>query len=241
MKNNGIQFSIVVGGNPITEYPLHKNGITKYYVEGREGSEYEIHVTNNFGGDVEAVISVDGRSIVDGKEAGNLSQGYIIHFGSSVVIPGWLVDGQTAAKFAFSGKHDSYAAKISNGDVTNVGVIGIRVFTRKKPVKAISSQFDVDRVFNSDNILRSATRGIAASGASSQSIGTKFGEATEFKTTKVNFERGAELCTMALYYDNASGLRKRGIDISPEGKKFLESPDPFPADTGCTPPADWKR
>ncbi len=79
-------------------------------------------------------------------------------------------------------------------------------------------------------------RGIAPA----QTLGTGFGEATDFNTTKAEFQRGDLLCQMLIYYDDKRGLKKRGIDVA---APTVTRPSAFPADepTGCKTPAGWKR
>lgn len=90
---------------------------------------------------------------------------------------------------------------------------------------------------NSDSILRSATRGGEVE-YEAQSLGTEFGAATDFKTKTVSFNRGDHLTTLALYYDDREGLKRRGINV-----EYIQAvgnkPNPFPADVGCEPPPGW--
>jgi hypothetical protein len=73
------------------------------------------------------------------------------------------------------------------------------------------------------------------------SLGTAFGDATEFATVKVAFIRGGTLATMTLYYDDAKGLRSRGIEMR-KPRKRRDQPEAFPAmQEGCVPPPGWRR
>ena len=126
MLLNNLELRILVKGRPIAEYP-HQGQI---FIEGRAGSEYEIEVRNHTYQRVEAVLSVDGLSVLDGKPAGHQSRGYLIEAGRVIRIPGWLVDSLTVAKFAFSAQPQSYTAQSGN-DARNNGVIGAMVFREK--------------------------------------------------------------------------------------------------------------
>ena len=128
MRLNDIELEVLVKNRPILEYP-HQGLV---FVEGRAGSEYEIEVRNVTAKRVEAVISVDGLSVIDGKQAGPLSTGYVIEAHKSLRIPGWMLNHQSAAKFAFADKADSYATQ--SGEARNNGVIGVMVFREKPPV-----------------------------------------------------------------------------------------------------------
>ena len=123
---NQVEMTVHVKGRPITEY----NHRGQTFVEGRDGSEYEIEIRNRTAGRIEAVLSVDGLSVIDGKPAGASSSGYMIDAGQTVLIPGWKLDDSTVAKFAFAGKGESYATKMT-GDSRNNGVIGVMAFSEK--------------------------------------------------------------------------------------------------------------
>lgn len=72
-----------------------------------------------------------------------------------------------------------------------------------------------------------------------QTLGTGFGDATDFKTQKTEFKRGDLLAMMVMFYDDARGLKKRGIDVS---RPIPRTPNAFPADqNGCLPPKGWSR
>lgn len=301
MQLNNITLRVLVKGRAIKEHVSPLNQQT--FIEGREGSEFEIEVTNNNHFDVEAVISVDGRSITDGEPAGQHSRGYILRANKVTRIPGWKVDGDTAAKFTFTGaKGGSYVEQVG-GEALNKGVIGLMVYKplyvprppvfRNPPVRAFMSKgmggsgslrsattLNVlgsrertkgisggDASWASDNIAygnaaeslsfgattasmtgsATASANNIAVGASidldalaqQQTLGTEFGEATQFQTTEVQFQRGDLLAMLVLYYDDKQGLKRYGIDF---GRK-PEPRNPFPADhkpsTGCTVPEGW--
>jgi hypothetical protein len=120
-----IEMVVLIKDRPIYEYE-HNN---QYFVEGRAGSNYELQLTNHTSGRVEVILSVDGLSVIDGKEAGPHSRSYLIDCKSSLKVPGWLLDSGSAAKFAFAGKGNSYASQIDRGQ--NIGVIGALVYKEK--------------------------------------------------------------------------------------------------------------
>lgn len=126
MIRDNIELTVLVRGRPITEYP-HQDQV---FVEGRAGSEYELEIRNHSYGRIEAVVSVDGLSVIDGKLAGTESRGYLLRAKDSIRIPGWRLDGTQVAKFAFAGKGASYASQMT-GDARNDGVIGVMAFREK--------------------------------------------------------------------------------------------------------------
>lgn len=276
MLHNKIEAKIKVKGRTINEY-FHEG---EHFVEGRGGSNYEIEITNHSNERVEAIISVDGLSVVDGKEAGPNSSGFIIGAGETETIPGWMVDSKTAAAFMFSDKKNSYAATATNGSTKNNGVIGVMAFSEKaKPRHVFLGTSSPMRqlvgssagVYGSNGPSGDAgwndrPRGICASSATlsstydasinnmsigststasipevEQTLGTGFGSSTDFATHTVTFERGDMVSMIVLYYDNAKGLRARGIDLDRRKSYSNAKPSAFPAlAQGCTPPPGWK-
>ena len=298
MNLNELELAILVKGRPILEY--QHQGLT--FVEGRAGSEYEIEVRNDTYQRVEAVLSVDGLSVLDGKPAGHQSRGYLIQPRGVIRIPGWLLDSLTVAKFAFSGMPQSYAAQSGN-DARNNGVIGAMVF-REKPQPAIlpftppySPWPTVSPTIGSPlrgfapatNMTWSSSSTSSSAGGAGmsagmglgmgtsmgdlvggappaqcynaainqgvgpevtvnadtfveQSLGTAFGEAKQFATHTVAFERGDVLATLLCYYDEKRGLKARGIKIPRQARQKPPQPQAFPAGlTGCQPPPHWQR
>lgn len=284
---NNFEIRLLVKGRPVVEYG--HNG--KTFVEGREGSEFEIEFTNRTNTRVEAVLSVDGLSITDGQAAGPNSAGYLVDPHKSVVIPGWKRTDEEVANFFFAGKAKSYSTQMT-GSSANNGVIGVMVFAER--VKAFTHLLG-------GSVLRSAVpMGLAGSAggamhfvdqgsligysatsttadasaspfatgmnytgnASTSSVegrtrsrriqqepeaaqvnqlGTGFGRAQEFHTEVVQFERGDLASRMVIYYDNARGLKARGIEVGRKSRTqyTAQEPQAFPG-MGCTPPPGWR-
>lgn len=130
MLRNNFEFSVLVKGSSIKEY--EHNGAT--FIEGKEGTEFSLRLKNNTHQRCLAVITVDGKSVIDGTP-GSVDDGggYVVNAYSSVTIPGWRLDDSQVAKFVFSDKEDSYAVAAGDGD-DNVGVIGCAVFFEKQLV-----------------------------------------------------------------------------------------------------------
>ncbi len=127
MNRNNVDVRLLIKGRPITEY-LH-NGNT--FVEGRSGSNFEIEIINRNSFQIEAIISVDGLSVIDGKDASEQSSGYLLKANETLRVPGWKLDDKTVAAFVFAGKEGSYATQ-TTGSSRNTGVIGVMAF-REKP------------------------------------------------------------------------------------------------------------
>lgn len=111
------------GKRPADEY-YHQGQV---WIEGREGSNYTLRFTNRSPNRVLAIFSVDGLDVLKGKPAGHLSEGYVVNANSTIDIPGWKLNNNTAAEFFFSRSKSSYVSKIG-GNVNNTGVIGAMVF-----------------------------------------------------------------------------------------------------------------
>jgi len=66
-----------------------------------------------------------------------------------------------------------------------------------------------------------------------KSLGTGFGDAVEFETQKVEFQREANHCAVfAFFYDTLKNLRRAGVPVQQFARHYSESydtgPDPFP-------------
>lgn len=292
MNRNNIDVRLLVKGRPITEYFHNGN----YFVEGRDGHEFEIEIINNNPFRALAIVSVDGRSVLDGKEASDQSPGYLFEANQTIRIPGWKLDDATVAKFFFAGKKSgkTYEQQMT-GSAQNGGVVGVMAYREKarSPVNhavfrsalpsaspgytpqwwsytgGVTGDFAIggiasgpitSNVCSSSMCATSSTpdaevytstasqpRRIQTSPFSPKpetlnNLGTGFGEAATFETRAAQFERGDLLTVAILYYDNARGLKARGIQVGrPSRVRFNQAPQAFPGmqGGGCTPPAGW--
>jgi hypothetical protein len=123
---SGYQIEVLVDGHPTQTY--WHDGET--FVLGRLGDRYTIRVNNRTGRRVEAVVSVDGRDVIDGKP-GDFAhkRGYLVPAWGEVEIDGWRLSQWQAAAFRFSSVADSYAGRM--GNARNVGVIGVAIFPER--------------------------------------------------------------------------------------------------------------
>lgn len=122
------QMKVLVDDKPIQEY--HKDSRT--YVEGRKGSRFSLELTNLTGRRILAHPTVDGLSVMTGKEASrnDNTDGYVLMPHQRLVIPGWRLNNETVADFFFAGGGGSYAEK--SGKPRNRGVIGCAVWEQKQ-------------------------------------------------------------------------------------------------------------
>jgi hypothetical protein len=206
------------------------------YVEVPPVGAYSIRLRNPGASRLLVVLSVDGRNVLDGKSAGYDGLGYVLDAYTTVDVPGFLVNGETAAKFTFSTAEDAYVAVMGDG-TRNVGVIGAAVFREKAEVAiraTWSARSPDDSYHRASAVLRSASGG---SKGISASVGTAFGQATDWRTRVVDFQRAttspAEVVT--LRYATREQLVAWGVPVD-----TAPVPSAFPASEGCPPPAGWR-
>jgi hypothetical protein len=99
------------------------------YVVGQAGERYSIVLTNHTGHRFEAVGTVDGLDVVNGKPGDLSYRGYVLMPYATLEIDGFRQSHDTVAAFRFGRVADSYAAQ--TGDARNVGVIGIAFFAER--------------------------------------------------------------------------------------------------------------
>jgi hypothetical protein len=289
MQTNNVEMTVIIHGKPGSDV---KSNIAREftspqdrqnYIEGRPGSEFSIRLKNHNPYRVLVMLAVDGLSVLDGKAAGAKSPGYVLEANDSLDVPGWVVDGSTAAKFFFAAQEKGYSAAVGQG-VENTGVIAVQAFREKNARVDLANRGTSFRGFargaGGQSVGGSMVKGMAASrgmsdafggsaslssfGATSfndssdfvsasacmsmdadqgsteeQKLSTGFGDATDFKTTKTEFQRGDLLAAMVLWYRDERGLRNVGIDVN---RPIERRANPFPADsTGCAVPEGWSR
>jgi len=125
-RGGAYDVEVLVDGAPAPTYA--HDGET--YVLGQLGARYTLRVHNHSGRRVEAVLSVDGRDVIDGKPADVRSKrGYLVPAYGQIDIDGWRLSQSEAAAFRFSSVRDSHAAR--TGSAREVGVIGVAVFPER--------------------------------------------------------------------------------------------------------------
>jgi hypothetical protein len=106
----------------------------RLFIAGEPGARYSLRVTNHTDGRVLVVMSVDGVNIVTGETASYDQRGYVLGAYDSYDVNGWRKSNDEVAAFAFAPLPQSYAAR--TGRPSDVGVIGMAVFTERAPVEA---------------------------------------------------------------------------------------------------------
>ena len=91
----GYEMTVLIDGAPAATYEY--GGGT--YVLGQLGARYTLRVANHSGRRVEAVVSVDGRDVIDGRPADfRGKRGYLIPAWGSVDIDGWRILAQRGGR-----------------------------------------------------------------------------------------------------------------------------------------------
>ena len=238
------------------------------FVLGYLGERYTLRVVNHSGRRVEAVVSVDGRDVVDGKPADwRERRGYLVPAWGTVDIDGWRLSQQEAAAFRFSSVSESYAAK--TGNAREVGVIGVAIFPERwYPPPRPQPLYPAPPAPGSDGLrsdLEREQRGspapqaeqdapappaspLAHKSAERPGLGTEFGEAVSSRVTEVPFERAHERPEVVIgaRYDDRAGLVALGIEVDGGAISEAElrrSAEPFPiVERGyAAPPPGWRR
>jgi hypothetical protein len=248
------ELQVVISGTPA--HTFRQDGET--FVLGCVGDRYTLRVVNHSGRRVEAVVSVDGRDVIDGKPADwREKRGYLVPAWGSVDIDGWRLSQHEAAAFRFSTVSESYAAK--TGNAREVGVIGVAIFPerpypliRRQPIYPMPPapwngglRDDFEGLQRGNAAPRDEERSPAPTAPASPSaplahepaerpgLGTEFGEAVSSQVTEVPFERALsrpEIVIGARYNDRA-GLIALGIglDSGPMAEAELRrGAEPFP-------------
>ena len=124
------ELQVLSGGRQVRNF-WHEG---ETWVLGRLGERYTLRVLNHSARPIEAVVSVDGKDVVDGGPGDVGKRGYLVPAYGSVDIDGWRISFEQAAAFRFSSVADSYAARTGTG--REVGVIGVAIFQERPPVVA---------------------------------------------------------------------------------------------------------
>jgi len=224
------RLEVLVHGRPIKVYS-HEG---EAYVEGRKGSEFTLRVHNDSSGNIEAVITIDGLSVMNGKKGGYAVGGYLVRPYSYVDVPGWRLSNSAVAKFLFSEREEAYASLMDVPD--NIGVIGCAVFPEKVKIPVFR---DDDR----PHLLGGPQTfgGRAMRGSASKGVGCGFGQQIDHKVTEVQFERlslTVPTAVLKILYGDKAQLKEWGVPLQESPKVAL---NPFPCEpTGCVPPPGWR-
>lgn len=232
----------------------------KTYALGTYGERYNIRVRNQTGRRVEAVVTVDGRDVISGRQGGYGERGYLIEAYGTLLIEGFRTSDSEVAAFRFTSPGNSYSARM--GTPENVGVIGVAVFPERqhrvvhRPRRRARRGYSGGGAPAPSASAEKSTRGRSARSAPAyddalsgsldaesadegNNIGTEYGEATYSAVRNVSFTRAnpshpSEV--IVLHYDDAAGLARRGIRLHTPRPRPRPTPDAFPLSRYAPPP-----
>jgi hypothetical protein len=221
----------------------------RYYVVGRPGNEYQVRVRNRAGGDILAVVSVDGVNAVSGETADWSQTGYVLGRHQSYDIKGWRKSEQRVAAFFFTEHQNSYATRTGRPD--NVGVIGVALFRKKAEPEARLERYRrwhdapasgprdespspaAEDALSGSGAARSAESAAGSRHAPAQhapqkstSLGTGHGRSEVSHVTYTDFERATDHPeeVIAIHYNTHANLVAMGVIRAPR----IAQPTPFP-------------
>jgi hypothetical protein len=209
--------------------PVYESG-GRWFVAGKPGNEYQVTVRNRAGGDLLAVVSVDGVNVVTGETAAASQSGYVIERGRTLSVKGWRKSLEKVAAFYFTDVGDSYAARTRRPD--NVGVIGVALFKRK-PEPGPVLDLEQPRNRSESGAAADGAARSAAPSAAEKSIGTGHGRSEPSQARYVAFERESDTPNemVVIHYDTYANLVARGV--IPQSPRW---PSPFPGGFVPDPP-----
>jgi hypothetical protein len=239
----GYELEVLTDGVSVPTF-AHAGGS---YLLGQLGDRYTLRVSNRTGRRVEAVVSVDGRDVLDGRPGDVRKRGYLVPAWGSVDIDGWRLSTSKAAAFRFSAVADSYAAR--TGSAREVGVIGVAIFPERVPLPKAERAPRSEEPAAGPRAAESAPAKSSAGAAAEQrrGLGTEFGEEVPSPVHEVAFLRAnpaRPALVLGARYDDRAGLVALGIDVDGGDElSWRQSATPFPVvHRGyATPPAGWQR
>ncbi|MCE2947855.1 MAG: hypothetical protein LXA50_12365 [Betaproteobacteria bacterium] len=218
------------------------------YVAGTPGTEYAVVLRNRAGGDLLAVLSVDGVNAVSGETARTDQAGYVLRPRQQAEIRGWRKDLQRTAAFHFTTLPESYAARTGRPD--DVGVIGVAVFRAAvQPSVGIARPQAQrgDTAVRAAPAMRQRAEAPAAESAADASadaaaapaspLGTGHGRTEHAPVRYTQFTRASALPdeVVTIFYDSRANLLARGI-LPPSLPPVARAPQPFPGFVPDPPP-----
>jgi hypothetical protein len=126
VSNGAVTVRLVdASGNPLPTFTSPSGSL----VQGDVGQRYQIELVNQTSSRFEAVVSVDGLDVIDGRAASPEKRGYLLMPFATLDIDGFRQNMDEVAAFRFGSVRGSYAAQ--KGSDRNVGVIGVALFAER--------------------------------------------------------------------------------------------------------------
>jgi len=247
---SGVDVALVCEDSPCQEVMGHG----QRWVVATFGERYAIAVTNRSDQWVEAVITVDGRSILDGQRTSSRSRGYLVPPRDRITIDGWRTSASAVAAFRFTSVGDSYAGR--TGDASDAGVVRVQIYPERAPVAWVppprprptwedddggggwgprpAPELGEGRELRDRGDAPSESKAARAWEPERQNLGTGYGEGRWQPVRERAFERAnphSPARTLTLRYDDRAGLEARGILpgrrwIEPDDRRWVPPPPP---------------
>jgi hypothetical protein len=112
-------------GSPLPTFATGRDNLA----QGEVGERYMIELVNQSSSRFEAVVTVDGLDVMDGRPGALSKRGYLLQPFATVDIDGFRQSMDQVAAFRFGSVRGSYAAQ--KGNDRNVGVIGVALFAER--------------------------------------------------------------------------------------------------------------
>jgi hypothetical protein len=220
------------------------------YILGQPGERYVLRIHNHSAERIEAVVSVDGLDVMDGKSGAYSKRGYLVPAYSFVDVDGWRLSNHEVAAFRFAPIAASYAAQ--TGRARDVGVIGVAIFTERQVARVVpwpearersAPQRELQAELAppapeaaNDAVGGSSSAPAAQSAAPGRSrlegkrsqarsgLGTEFGEAVGSEVHEVSFTRAnasKPARILGARYNDRDGLLALGIDVDGDASRDL--------------------
>ena len=126
VSNGAVTVRLVdANGSPLPAFTTAKGAL----VQGDVGQRYVIELVNESSNRFEAVVSVDGLDVIDGRPGAFSKRGYLLQPFATLDIDGFRQNMEEVAAFRFGSVRGSYAAQ--KGNDRNVGVVGVALFAER--------------------------------------------------------------------------------------------------------------
>lgn len=261
-SNGYYTVEVLVNGMP-SEVLWHAG---QNYVLAQKGHRYTLRIHNHSPQRIEAVATVDGLDVLDGKRGSYAKRGYLIEAYGFVDIDGWRLSDHDVAAFRFSSVAASYAGR--TGRARNVGVIGVAIFPEREVFTRIAPPQpppmhhmdmparDQDESVSQESAaapsmkgstqgraLRSEQRARSPQPQSRPGLATAFGERLGSSVQSVSFQRrnpSHPSCILGLRYNDHQGLLAMGVPVQSRREATVRhSATPF-APIYAAPPPGWR-
>ena len=202
-----VDIQILVNGRPLEQ---QGTGNYRYVPVRRIHQEYTLRIINHTPRRLEAVVAVDGLSVMNGRKHSEKTRGYLVPANSSLDIPGWRKGNREVAAFEFKSERDSHA--FQRGHRSEIGMIRFVAFEESAPVYRVPTPIPFDkfqptpagaRQYQSAQNRRDAR----AFEKTQEKTGTGYGRTLQHQVEEVKFERSNVRHIVTLQYGKESRLR----------------------------------